>query len=131
MENKQTPKRIRRNKKAEYMGFTPKQIDFLVNMVNDEYWLGIDDTKLNLTEYIEVLEYNNVMNAMQAGMMLTTLRNKGMLYTEKFHTVEYGVSIYIVFTDQLKEIFEKLLDYAIKNNRIILFDDSMTAKDLI
>jgi hypothetical protein len=131
MENKQTPKRIRRNKKAEYMGFTPKQIDFLVNMVNDEYWLGIDDTKLNLTEYIEVLEYNNVMNAMQAGMMLTTLRNKGMLYTEKFHTVEYGVSIYIVFTDQLKEIFEKLLDYAIKNNRIVLFDDSMTAKDLI
>ncbi len=131
MENKQTPKRIRRNKKAEYMGFTPKQIDFLVNMVNDEYWLGIDDTKLNLTEYIEVLEYNNIMNAMQAGMMLTTLRNKGMLYTEKFHTVEYGVSIYIVFTDQLKEIFEKLLDYAIKNNRIVLFDDSMTAKDLI
>lgn len=124
--------RKRINKKAEFIGLTPMQIDFLVNMVNDENWVGIDDTTLKMTEYVNHLETTGVMNCMQAGMMLTVLRNKGFVESYREYAEEYGEKV-VCFTlnKPAKDIFEKLLDYVINNDRIKLFDETMTAKDLI
>lgn len=123
-------KRKRKNKKAEFMDLTPMQIDFLVNMVNDENWMGIDDTKLNMAEYTDFLESYDIMNSMQAGMMLTVLRNKNMITSEKCSSI-WGTTVLFELTEKAKSIYEEVLEYTILNNRIELFDDSMSAKDLI
>lgn len=123
-------KRKRVNKKAEFMDLTPMQIDFLVNAVNDENWVGIKDTVLDMTEYMEVLEMYNVMNNMQAGMMLTVLRNKDLISVTK-SSGKYGTVVSFALTEKSMDMYEKLLEYAIHNNRIKLFDNSMSAHDLI
>lgn len=125
-------KRSRKNKHAEFLGLTPMQIDFLVNMVNDENWIGADSTKLSMPEYITYLEKEGILNRMQSGMMLTVLRNKGLVASEKLSDPEYGeLTVYFHLTEDGVRIFERLLDYCIKSDRINLFDPSMTAKQLM
>lgn len=125
-------KKGRVNKNAEFMGFTPIQIDFLVNMVNDENWIGVDDTMLSLPDYMDYMEKNDILNRMQCGMMLTVLRQKGILASERVYVPEYDERIvYFRLTPDGIAVFERLLEYSIKNDRIKLFDPSMNASQLV
>lgn len=123
-------KRRKRKYTHEVCGLTIMQVDFMANLVNDENWIGIDDTVLDLDGYIDYLENNDIMTAQQAGMMLTTLQAKNLISTER--NIEQGVKITkIKLTYDGQRVFKELLTYCIDNDRIELFDPSMGVGDLL
>ena len=81
---------------------TPKQLEFMERLSECPGWDGTPTGKYNASEYSQ--ELSDTMNPMSMGAVLTTLREKGLLRTEKcrvgaikcciFQLTDTGIKVY-------------------------------------
>lgn len=85
------------------MDLTAKQVTFLQNLTKDDFWESGLDSVIWVDIYCDTLEGAGIMGRMTAGAMVTTLREKGVIWvghkTEKksspafFELTELGKSL--------------------------------------